>query len=95
MYWFPNIVSYVSGHFSNRREIYRWLNVGNSVGINKQGPTFLAGTVFFSQDWDQRPVRLGIIRPYNIPDIWPDTASLLDSAKLAIQLFYIAFNYFN
>ena len=28
-----------------------------------------------------------------VPDIWPDAASLLDSAKLAIQLFYIATKY--
>ena len=26
-------------------------------------------------------------------DIWPDTASLLEKAKLAIQLFYIASYY--
>ena len=26
-------------------------------------------------------------------DIWPDTASLFDSVKLAIQLFYVAIEY--
>ena len=27
--------------------------------------------------------------------IWPDTASLLDSAKLAMQLFWLGLNYYN